>query len=288
MPYFKGPFGLNPQKTHQGAGHTGVVETYAIHPLDQNAYFRGTPVKLAGRTNPHGIPYVVIAEPGDPLIGPVTEWEYIPTRDGHNYVQGGPALVKVVVDPNMRYHVMVDASLDIHDYKCHANLTCETGDKCYGLSCVEIDVATVGPEPDKQVRIHRTVQAPWAELDDFCKANGKRIVEVSINSHQNIAGYADCPSDLWDDECVGPDLKPSGDVDGDGIPNSEDDEPFSPAPDTDGDGVPDPIDPEPDNPDITGIDADGDGEDAGTDPDDNDPDVTSETGGDGSGKKEAE
>lgn len=249
MPYFNGPFGLNPQKTHQGAGHTGVVETYAIHPLDQNAYFRGTPVKLAGRTNPHGIPYVALAEPGDALIGAVTEWEYIPTRDGHNYIQGGPALVKVVVDPMMRYHVMVDADLDIHDYKCHANLTAETGDRCYGLSCVEIDPATITADPSAQVRIHRTVQAPWAELDEWCSANGKRIVEVSINAHQNTAGYADCPSDLWTDECVGP------------------------GPDTDGDNVGDAIDADPNDPNVTGIDADGDGADRAVDADDNDPNV---------------
>jgi len=207
MPYFLGPFGLNPQKTHQGAGHTGVIENYAIHPLDENSYFRGTPVKLAGRTNPDGIPYVVIAEPGDPLIGAVTEWEYIPTRTGFNYLPGGPALVKVVVDPNMRYHVMVDADIDIHDFKCNANLTCETGDKCYGISCVEIDASTIGPEDDKQVRIHRKWQSPASDIDDWCKENGKMIVEVSINCHENQSKHVPCPEDAWDDECEGPELK---------------------------------------------------------------------------------
>lgn len=165
-----------------------VLRRYAVDAADTSKIFRGSPVKKTGAAFENGTAVVTLANPGDALIGVVVGLEYVPTREGLDYVQGA-GYVLVIDDPDAVFVATSTTPLAVNDIGLNINLTAQTA-QSGRLSDVILNPATITNAATGQMRVLGKVPAQWADMRD---ASGNVMVthyEVQINRHQLRAGVA--------------------------------------------------------------------------------------------------
>ena len=171
--------------------HTGpdfIATRYAVDPADVSKFFLGSPVKLTGGAFDNGVPVVTLGGAGDALIGVVIGWDYVPTREGVDYIQGA-AYLHVIDDPDAVFVATSTTPLAVGDIGMNFNLTAQTVINGR-LSDVQIDAATGSSAATGQMRVLRKVPAHWADMKDTSGNVQLTHYEVKINRHQLRAGVA--------------------------------------------------------------------------------------------------
>lgn len=173
------------KKAHSGPDF--ISTRYAVDPADLNRFFIGSPVRLTGEAFNNGVPIVTLATPGDAMVGAVVGWDYIPTREGVDYIEGG-AYLHVCDDPDAVFVATADNTIPVSSIGLNFNLTAQTALNGR-LSDVKLDSATGTPAATGQMRLLRKVQANWADLQ---MPSGTTVThwEVKINRHQLRNGVA--------------------------------------------------------------------------------------------------
>lgn len=174
------------KKMHSGSEFQ--VKRYAVDPADVNKFFFGSPVKLTGEAFENGVPVVTLGGVGDALIGVVTGWDYVPTREGVDYIQGA-AYLHVIDDPDAVFVATSTTPLAVGDIGMNINLTAQTAQNGR-FSDVLLDAATITAAATGQMRVLRKVPAHWADMKDASGNVELTHYEVKINRHQLRAGVA--------------------------------------------------------------------------------------------------
>jgi hypothetical protein len=173
---------------NQHRGPDFVLTRYAVDPADVSKFFMGSPVSLTGAAFENGVPVVTLANPGDALIGVVVGWDYIPVREGVDYVQGA-AYLHIIDDPDAVFVATSSTPLAVNDIGMNINLTAQAVQNGR-FSDVQLDAATVGSAATNQLRVLRKVPAHWADMKDVDGNIELTHYEVKINRHQLRAGVA--------------------------------------------------------------------------------------------------
>lgn len=174
------------RKAHSGPDF--VMIRYAVDPADVSKIFLGSPVKLTGEAFENGVPVVTLAGAGEALVGVCVGWDYIPTREGVDYIQGG-AYIHVMDDPDAVFVATSTTPLANADIGMNFNLTAQTV-QSGRLSDVQIDAGTGTSAATGQLRVLRKVPAHWADMKDRDSNILVSHYEVKINRHQLRAGVA--------------------------------------------------------------------------------------------------
>lgn len=173
---------------HAHSGPDFVLRRYAVDAADTSKIFRGSPVKKTGAAFDNGTPVVTLANPGDALIGVVVGLEYVPTREGLDYVQGA-GYVLVIDNPDAVFTATSTTPLAVNDIGMNINLTAQTAQDGR-LSDVVLDAASVTGAATGQLRVLGKVPAHWADMKDPSGTVQITHYEVQINRHQLRAGVA--------------------------------------------------------------------------------------------------
>ena len=173
---------------HMYSGQAPITRRYAVDPSDTNKYFLGTPVKLTGDAFDNGVPVVTLADPGDAMLGAVTGWQYIPSKTGVDYIEGG-AYLYVADDPDQIYVMTSSQVLNVADIGLNFDITAQSATRGR-FSDVLIDATTATSAATGQLNVLRKVDAHWADLIDPSGTIEKTHYEVKVNRHQRRAGVA--------------------------------------------------------------------------------------------------
>lgn len=171
--------GFKPIRHLNGSPYNGAVTTYNNPGA---TVYVGDPVKLVGSSLADGTQNISVAAPGDAIVGVVCGFEVDPDNLG---VQIGVAGRKVLVadSPDIIFEVQGDGVLAVASYGLNCNHINGGGSAVTGSSGCELDVSTAAVTATLTFKIRRATQ----RVDNDIAATNAKI-EVSINSHQLVAG----------------------------------------------------------------------------------------------------